>query len=607
MGRQALVEQRLSGMTLQDKVGQCFVIGFTGSVITPLIRKRIANIRPAGIRMGMNFRIKSAYYDPYSTGDRHAYRALREPSGTVKDFLTGLPAPQISCAEYAEFLNRLKEMALRNPSAIPLHITFDMEGDMSADFPRGPTRYFPSSLGLASTGDPALAEAVGWATGTQMEAIGCNWIHSPVLDVNTDPMNPEIGARSFGNCAEQVSRFGIPNYMGLKRAGIIATAKHFPGRGHSVGDAHHGLPVVNLNREELEEHIRPFRDLIDAGVPSIMTAHTAYPALDPSGDPASLSKAIITGLLKAELGFKGAVTSDDMTMGAILEKYEVFEAVIKAINAGSDLILLRDEGVLIDEVYAKVLEAAEKGVIPEERLNDSVRRVLSVKEEYGLFEQGGLVDPEIADQPARSAEVCSIATEAARRVTSVYRDRNKILPLDPAKKILLVEQVNTLHEKVNSQECHPGILWEAMLEYSPEVRQVEVKMGYDETDQSRVQNRLHEADIVVITNYYFRRGASGHRAVKKLAEELAKPVVVITNTSLPLSLDDSFDTVVLSYGVSPECIREIAKKLYTGSVIESSAEENLILAEEVMREYDSPFFSGNASAGLKRNVNVEIV
>ena len=135
----------MAKMSVQDKVGQCFVIGFTGSVMTPAILERIANIRPAGVRMGMNFRIKSAYYDPYAVGEKFAHRALRSPTGTVKDFLPGLPPPYLTCAEYADFLNRLKRAALANPAGIPLHITYDMEGDISADFPRSPMRFFPSS------------------------------------------------------------------------------------------------------------------------------------------------------------------------------------------------------------------------------------------------------------------------------------------------------------------------------------------------------------------------------------------------------------------------------------------------------------------------------
>ena len=176
MSTPSLVSQTLAKMSIQDKVGQCFVIGFTGSIITPAIQERIKTIRPAGIRIGMNFRIKSAYYDPYAVGDKYAHRALRAPTGTVKDFLPGLPPPYLTCEEYATFLNRLKEVALQNPAAIPLHITYDMEGDISADFPRYPMRFFPSAKGIAQTRDPLLASSVGWAVGAQMCALGCSWI-----------------------------------------------------------------------------------------------------------------------------------------------------------------------------------------------------------------------------------------------------------------------------------------------------------------------------------------------------------------------------------------------------------------------------------------------
>ena len=249
-------------------------------------------------------------------------------------------------------------------------------------------------------------------------------------------------------------------------------------------------------------------------------------------------------------------------MGAILEKYEVHEAVIKAIDAGSDLILLRDESTLVDEVYAKVVEAVEEGKISEERLNDAAGRVLKIKAEYGLFEEGALVDPAEAETPARSSEVISIASEAAQRATRVLRDRKGILPLNPGTRVLLVEQANPLHINVNSQECHPGILWEAMMEHGSSVAMVEVKMSYEEADHQRIASRMEEADVVVLTNTYYRRGANGHEFVQEFCRNCEKPVVVVTNTDLPLSLDDSFDSVVLSFGSSPECVKEVARHLY---------------------------------------------
>ena len=145
-------------------------------------------------------------------------------------------------------------------------------------------------------------------------------------------------------------------------------------------------------------------------------------------------------------------------MGAILSDYEVHEAVIKAINVGTALILLRDESTLVDEVYAKVIEAVESCEITEERLNDATARVLKVKLEYGLFETGALVEPELADKPARSREVVTIAADAAKRTTRLLRDEQSLLPLKPGTRVLLVEQANPLHINVNSQECHPGIL-----------------------------------------------------------------------------------------------------------------------------------------------------
>jgi len=286
------------------------------------------------------------------------------------------------------------------------------------------------------------------------------------LDVNTNSKNPEIGVRSFGSDADTVIKYAKKMLNGWRDAGIISTGKHFPGRGESVSDAHAGLPVIDLSLDEMQEHLKPYRALIDEGMPAVMTAHTAYPKLEPADIPATLSKIILTDLLKGDLGFKGAITTDAMAMGGIISRFEFKDALIKALNAGADLLLIRDEGPIIHEVFPEMVNAVKNGVIKESRIDDAVLRTLGVKYDYGFFEENsklGIKDPSKAAEGIKNEKVEKICVDSARKAVKVLRDDQNLLPLDPSKKVLLVEQINPMHLNANSQHCHPSIFWEKIL------------------------------------------------------------------------------------------------------------------------------------------------
>ena len=538
------------------------VIGFVGTVMTPKILKRIAEIHPAGVRCSTNFRMKSASTsDKYKDNQEYRDRVVRVPRDGVKDFVAGIKPARVSNEQYCELLNGMKRIALDTGAGIPLHVTLDMEGDGSNDYLMGACKYFPAARGMAESGDTELPYKVGCAVGRQMADIGFSWIHSPVADINTEPRNPEIGTRSFGESADSAIPFLVQSFKGLRDGGMICTAKHFPGRGASNVDAHFCLPQITLSLEEMEEHLKGFQALIDAGIPAIMSAHTAYPALDPSGVPATLSKPILTDLLKGKMGFQGVVSTDDITMGGIVENFDVHEGCIKAINAGCDLILFRDESSLIDEVYPKLVEAARTGEIPEERLNDAVRRTLNVKLEYGLFEDGGIKDPAHAGDAIGSEYVARVAAEAAQKTTYILRNEEQVLPLDKTKKILLIEQVHPVHVDTNDYYTHPSLLWEKCQKYKPDIQGVECSMKFDEHDQERVQRQIDNADIIVCTNYFIRRCGWTQNFPKKLLH-YGKPVVVITNTPYEWGLLPEYKNVIMEYCGSAETMEEIARLLF---------------------------------------------
>ncbi len=563
MDKKTFVNDLVSKMSVEQKVGQCFVIGYVGSLISPEIINRIKKYNPAGIRAGLMWRIRTVKHDPNGTNTDYAHRMLRPFKGTIKDFLADIPVPHFTNEEFCTYINTLKQAALDRESGIPLHFTFDFEGDVSADYYRGGVKFFPSCMGIANSGDKKMAHDVAWAVGKQLAPLGFSWIHSPVLDVNTNPLNPEIGARSYSEDFDEATEYAVEALKGFKESGIIATGKHFPGRGPSAADAHHGLPVIDEPKEVLMQHMAPYKAMIEAGLPAIMTAHTAYPALDPSGLPATLSKPIITDILKGELGFEGVVTTDEITMGGIISKFEVRDACVMAINAGCDLVLLRDEGGLIDDVIPGVVEAVKNGELPMDRLDDAVRRTLSVKYDYGFFHNPQILDPAEASSGINSPEVAKIAADAAKKAINVIRDDNKLLPLSKDKKVLMVYQVNPLHERVNTQEMNPATPWLEMLKKSDNVYCVETTMKYSENDRKRVYERMEEADVIVITNYFDRRSPdSGNSFVKELHEKTDKPIIVVTNSPYPFTVQDDYKTVICSYSSSLESSREIANTIY---------------------------------------------
>ncbi len=220
-----------------------------------------------------------------------------------------------------------------------------------------------------------------------LNEFGYNMNFAPVLDVNSNPRNPVIGDRSFGSDPYQVAKLGISTMHGMMDNGIIPVVKHFPGHGDTVVDSHKALPKVETTLEALRNvELVPFQKAIEEGADAVMVAHILFPALDPDY-PSSMSKAIITGLLRNEMQFEGVIITDDLTMGAIANDYTIPEAAVQSFIAGSDLLLVvRDYEDQINTFNA-LIKAIETGEITEERLNESVKRILTLKEKYSVSDE----------------------------------------------------------------------------------------------------------------------------------------------------------------------------------------------------------------------------
>ena len=267
-------------------------------------------------------------------------------------------------------------------SELPLWVSVDQEGGRVARLKR-PFTEWPPMITLGRAGDEALAERFARALAAELRAVGISLDYAPVLDVHTNPKNPVIGDRALAERADEVARLGAAIIRGLQESGIAACGKHFPGHGDTSTDSHHELPILEHPPDRLEAvELVPFKAAIAAGVASIMTAHVLMPALDEE-NPATLSSAIVDGLLKRRLGYDGLVLSDDLDMKAISGRHGYAEATARAIEAGCDAVLMcapRPESQV--EALEAVIRAVETGRLSEKRVDDALKRHRRVKERF---------------------------------------------------------------------------------------------------------------------------------------------------------------------------------------------------------------------------------
>lgn len=350
------VEEALSAMTTEEKVGQLLIAGFYETEAGEEAR---------------------SYIQDYHVGGLILYGRNVE-----------------SVQQLTDLTNGLKALA---GDGIPLFLSTDQEGGMVERMP-------PEIQKLPNAYDVSDPAAFGSALGAECAAFGLNTDFAPSLDIWSNPNNTVIGRRAFGSDAETVTQRGLVCLTAMEESGTIPVVKHFPGHGDTDTDSHVGLPVVDKTREELlEMELLPFQAAIDAGAPAVMVGHILMTQIDPD-KPATLSSEVVTGLLREELGFDGVVFTDDLTMGAITQSYGLGEAAVLAVEAGCDVLLVCHEAGSVDQVYTALLDAVDTGRITEDRLDQSVRRILTLKQDYGLTS-----DPvDLPDLDALNAQVSAV-------------------------------------------------------------------------------------------------------------------------------------------------------------------------------------------------------
>jgi len=265
----------------------------------------------------------------------------------------------------------------------PLLIMIDEEGGRVSRLPSPFTR-FPAAAMVGRCNSYDLSYRLGQATARELGVVGINMNLAPVLDVYTNPANTVIGDRAFGSNPTLVSKLGLALMVGLQDQGIIACGKHFPGHGDTVADSHHKLPKVSHSLDRfIEVELKPFQHAIQNRLQAIMTAHVIYTALDPQF-PATLSKKILTKLLRQAMEFRGVVVTDDLQMKAIADHYSLTEAAIRAIVAGADLLLICHQPEALPIILDLLHQAVKRGALPEKRIDLSLDRILSLKEKMLL-------------------------------------------------------------------------------------------------------------------------------------------------------------------------------------------------------------------------------
>ena len=346
-------EQRLQAMTVEQKVAQLLVAGISGT--TP---------GADGIAAIQNYQV-----------------------GGIILFGRNVS----SSRQLTELTNQLKAL---NTDYIPLFLCVDEEGGRVSRMPLE-IADIPAAYTYGQQSDPSLLKKLGQTLGAECSAFGFNLDFAPVMDVFSDPNNTVIGDRSYGSDPRTAAEASSQAAAGLQDAGIIAAGKHFPGHGDTATDSHLSLPIVNKTKEEWEQNDAiPFQKAIDTGIPIVMVGHILMPQLD-SNNPATLSHIMVTDILREEMGFDGVICTDDLTMGAITEAYGIGEAAVRAVEAGCDLLLVCHEEENLEAVYTALLSAVESGRISEQRLNESVLRILSLKTEYRLTNEA-ISYPDIA-------------------------------------------------------------------------------------------------------------------------------------------------------------------------------------------------------------------
>lgn len=499
-------------MTLQEQVGQRLVTGFPGTELTDDFCRMVREQKIANVIL---------------------FRENIESRAQLTRI----------CAEI--------QALVREATGHGAFITIDQEGGTVTRMPDDAVNV-PGAMAIASTGDPENAYRAGLLTGRELRALGVNFDLAPSVDVNCNPKNPVIGARSYGDRPDTVSRFSTRMIQGLLDGGVLCSAKHFPGHGDTDTDSHLALPCVDKSRAELDKmELAPFAAAIRAGVPAIMTTHILFPQMEPSGVPATMSRRIMTDLLRGEMGFDGLIISDCMEMRAIKDHFGTVNGVVAAMGAGVDLVFVTHNTLLGGEAAEAVCEAVRAGRLDAAEMEASANRILAYKEKWV-----DAVQPEPFDYDAARAE-----SEAMLQKTVTEVNRPAAGRTEPGASPLCIGCAAYRTSLVgNVDDGTANVFGNVMAEaLGGEAVQMSADPDAAEIAALTEQAKGHSSAVVGTFNAYLR---TGQRALIESLAAAGVPVIAVS-LRVPYDLAGLPESVwsLAAYEYSPQSVRAAARIL----------------------------------------------
>ncbi|MFN8504661.1 glycoside hydrolase family 3 protein [Kouleothrix sp.] len=508
-----------SEQALADAVGQKLMLSFEGATPAPELLATLESHEVAGVTL---FRAKNV----------------------------------VDAAQVRELTAALQRAAA-SAGRTPLLIGADQEGGQLMAIDGGMTR-FPGNLALGATGSAELAYRNGLALGRELAAVGVNVNYAPSCDVNSNPRNPVIGIRSFGEDPAAVGALAAAMVRGMQAAGVAATAKHFPGHGDTAGDTHDGAVVLPHDAARLRAvELPPFAAAIGAGARLVMSAHLATPALNQGlAIPATLSPALLSGILRTELGFAGLVISDAMDMHAIAQDERLAIDAIAASSAGVDLLLLGADPARQRLVAEGLRHAARRGLLQPAALLASAARVLELKRWLAA-------QPQPDFTLVGCAEHRALAFEIAARAATLVRDDAGLLPLRlaPEQRVaVIVPRPIDLTPADTSSYIRPALA-AALRRHHPAVGEIELPFEPSASDIAGARAWAASYDLVIVATISAAPGGAQAALVRALLAGPAPVVALALRTPYDLAAYPEAPTYACSYGILPPSIEALALAL----------------------------------------------
>jgi len=531
------VTSTMARMTLEEKVGQLFIQNVYGKdATTPDSRNLPLYGVASPAEVVQKYHLGGVIYFAWTD-------SVQNP-----DQIVGLS-------------NGLQKAALTQPGKvrIPLQIATDQEqGVVTRIGP--PATQFPGSMALGAGRSAADARTAAAITGRELLAMGVNTDFAPDCDVNVNPLNPVIGTRSFSSRPELAAQLAAAQVAGYQRDGRVAScAKHFPGHGDTATDSHVAFPVITHSREQWESiDAPPFKAAINEQIDMIMTAHLSFPALDDSGNPATLSKPIMTGVLRGELGYKGVIITDSLAMQGVRDLYGDAEVAVRALLAGVDQLLMTPA---MDDAFAAVLDAVRRGRITEDELDAKVHRVLSLKYRRGIVARP-YADPAAVSAVVGTPDHLAAADSVTDRTTTLVKNDAKALPITPSGKKVLVTGYGV---------GTTATLAAALTAKGATVQTLQTGTSPTDAQVASAVAAAADKDVVVVTtmkawdtNVTDTRGGQ-QKLVKQLLGTGKTVVVVAVRDPYDIAYFTAAPTYVATYSYSPVAI-EAAARVIVGDV-----------------------------------------